>query len=48
MLGSPGEEGLGGKVLLIRGQAFQNVSVAMMAHPKKTCYVYKTSLCREL
>ena len=48
MLGSPGEEGFGGKIFLIRGDAFKDIDVAMMVHPKKSTYVYLSSLCREL
>lgn len=33
ILGTPGEEGGGGKILLLRAGAFKGVDVAMMAHP---------------
>ena len=33
MLGTPAEEGAGGKIDLINAGAFDDVDVAMMAHP---------------
>jgi amidohydrolase len=33
VLGTPGEEGQGGKVILVRGGAFDGVDIAMMVHP---------------
>ena len=33
VLGAPAEEGGGGKIHLIDGGAFRDVTVAMMAHP---------------
>lgn len=33
VLGTPAEEGAGGKVDLIKAGAFQGMDVAMMAHP---------------
>ncbi|MEV6699628.1 amidohydrolase [Streptomyces sp. NPDC051453] len=35
-IGTPAEEGGGGKVHLLRGGAFDDVSVAMMAHPSQS------------
>ena len=34
MIGTPAEEGGGGKVTMIEGKAFDDVDVAMMVHPK--------------
>ncbi len=33
VLGTPAEEGLGGKVDLIEGNSFQDINAAVMAHP---------------
>lgn len=35
VLGTPAEEGGGGKIELIRAGAFEDVDVAMMAHPSQ-------------
>ena len=35
IIGTPAEEGGGGKILLLEGGAFADVDVALMAHPGK-------------
>ena len=39
ILGTPGEEGGGGKVLLIRNGAFEDLDIVMMAHPSSVSVV---------
>ena len=46
VIGTPAEEGKGGKILLIEGGAFADVDVALMAHPAKRNTVLPiTPLC---
>ncbi|XP_069102743.1 xaa-Arg dipeptidase-like [Argopecten irradians] len=42
VLGTPAEEGGGGKVRLIKGQAFDNIDAVMMSHPGQTDIVSPT------
>jgi metal-dependent amidase/aminoacylase/carboxypeptidase family protein len=38
LLGTPGEEGGGGKIILIENGAFADIDAAMMFHPyERTC-----------
>src|SRR5690625_53164 len=39
VIGTPAEEGLGGKVLMVERGIFKDVDVAMMCHPKDTTMV---------
>lgn len=47
VLGTPGEEGGGGKVHLLEGGAFADADAAMMIHPGRENRVMMQSLCRE-
>lgn len=47
LIGTPNEEGRGGKIDLIRGGVFDHVDLAMMFHPDYlTCVNYKSMACR--
>lgn len=47
LIGTPNEEGRGGKIDLIRGGVFDHVDLAMMFHPDDlTCVNYKSMACR--
>lgn len=46
ILGTPAEEGGGGKIDLIRGGAFKGVDIALMAHPWKFAAARPLSLAR--
>lgn len=47
VLGTPGEEGGGGKVYMVKEGVFDNVDVAMMAHPTTgSSLLYRHSLAR--
>ncbi|HVH51821.1 MAG TPA: hypothetical protein VM690_06720, partial [Gaiellaceae bacterium] len=43
-IGTPAEEGKGGKVALLRGGGFDDVDVAMMVHPSSRTLSSRTSL----
>ncbi len=43
-IGTPAEEGKGGKVALLRGGGFDDVDVAMMVHPSSRTLASRTSL----
>lgn len=45
VMGTPAEEGEGGKVELIKRGAFHDVDVALIAHPGNISLPYTTSLC---
>ena len=47
MLGTPAEEGYGGKIDLINAGAFEDIDVAMMAHPFPDNDAFPTALARE-
>jgi len=47
VMGTPAEEGGGGKVELIKKGAFQNVDVSMMVHPCDADYVYFNALAMQ-
>ena len=44
VLGTPAEEGGGGKILLVRAGAFRNIDLAMMVHPADQTLVERGSL----
>lgn len=44
LLGTPGEESLGGKVIMTDGGLFDDIDVAMMVHPSRRTVVDRTSL----
>jgi amidohydrolase len=46
LIGTPGEEGGGGKVLLVEASVFDNVDVAMMFHPSGKTILWKHALAR--
>lgn len=40
VLGTPAEEGGGGKVLLIKAGAFKDIDIALMVHPSPDDHLY--------
>ena len=40
VLGTPAEEGGGGKIMLIKAGAFEDIDVAMMVHPSPDDHLY--------
>jgi len=46
LIGTPGEEGGGGKVILAKAGVFDDVDVAMMFHPSRKTVLWKHSLAR--
>lgn len=46
VIGTPAEEGLGGKVLMINKGVFDDIEVAMMCHPKNSTMVLRGGLAR--
>ena len=46
LIGTPGEEGGGGKVILAEAGVFDGVDVAMMFHPSRQTVLWKHSLAR--
>ena len=46
LIGTPGEEGGGGKVILTKAGVFDDVDVAMMFHPGRQTVLWKHSLAR--
>lgn len=46
VIGTPAEEGLGGKVLMVDRGVFDNIDVAMMCHPKNATMVIRGGLAR--
>ena len=47
VIGTPAEEGGGGKLRMIEGGAFKDVDLAMMTHPFIVNISYKYYLCIE-
>ena len=49
VLGTPGEESLGGKIVMIGNGCFDDVDICMMAHPKPFNCIYPICLaCRQV
>ena len=47
VLGTPAEEGGGGKIDLLKAGVFNNIDVAMMVHPSKcTVAAHPNVICR--
>src|SRR5699024_5050246 len=46
VIGTPAEEGLGGKVIMADDGVFDDLDVAMMCHPKNKTMVLRGGLCR--
>ena len=46
VIGTPGEEGGGGKVILANADVFDGLSAAIMMHPRDTTYLDRGSLAR--
>ncbi|GFY66320.1 peptidase M20 domain-containing protein 2 [Trichonephila inaurata madagascariensis] len=45
VMGTPAEEGGGGKILLLELGAFEGIDAAMMVHPTKYTHLYPNTLC---
>lgn len=49
VLGTPGEESMGGKIIMINNDCFDDVDICMMAHPKPFNCIYPSCLaCRQV
>ncbi|PRD28026.1 UNVERIFIED_CONTAM: Pm20d2 [Trichonephila clavipes] len=45
VMGTPAEEGGGGKIRLLELGAFEDIDAAMMVHPTKYTHLYPNTLC---